>query len=75
MKPKDDVPRAFPQVATANKLGMLLTKLEQEFGMTPSARTRIEVPTQSEYDPMLDGNPFQEFLARSRAANQEEPDA
>ncbi len=58
---------AFPQVASANKLGMLLTKLEQEFGMTPSARTRIEVPDPLTYDPLLDGNPFQEFLARANA--------
>ena len=34
----------FPQVASANKLAAQLTRLEQEFGMTPSARTRISVP-------------------------------
>ena len=34
----------FPQVAIANKLAAQLTRLEQEFGMTPSARTRISVP-------------------------------
>jgi len=32
----------FPQATTANKLSVLLAKFEQEFGMTPSARTRIE---------------------------------
>jgi P27 family predicted phage terminase small subunit len=32
----------FPQVSEASKLGMLLARLEQEFGMTPSARSRIE---------------------------------
>ena len=37
----------WPQVSIANKLSMQLTKLEQEFGMTPSARTRIQVPTAS----------------------------
>lgn len=37
----------WPQVAIANKLSMQLTKLEQEFGMTPSARTRIQVPAAS----------------------------
>ena len=26
----------------ANKLSLLLTKFEQEFGITPTARTRIE---------------------------------
>jgi P27 family predicted phage terminase small subunit len=33
----------WPQVAIASKLAHLLTRLEQEFGMTPSARTRIQV--------------------------------
>lgn len=32
-----------PQVAISHKLGTLLTRLEQEFGMTPSARSRIQV--------------------------------
>ncbi len=34
----------FPQVAIAHKLAGQLTRLEQEFGMTPSARARITVP-------------------------------
>ena len=33
----------WPQVAIAHKLALQLTRLEQEFGMTPSARTRIPV--------------------------------
>jgi P27 family predicted phage terminase small subunit len=33
----------FPQVAIAHKLGVLLSKLEQEFGLTPSARSRINL--------------------------------
>lgn len=33
----------WPQVAIAHKLGLTLTRLEQEFGMTPAARTRIHV--------------------------------
>ncbi len=33
----------FPQVAIAHKLAGQLTRLEQEFGLTPSARTRIHV--------------------------------
>ena len=46
---KDDKGRTkcvqpWPQVATANKLAMQLTRLEQEFGLTPAARTRIHVP-------------------------------
>jgi P27 family predicted phage terminase small subunit len=32
----------WPQVAIAHKLGQTLARLEQEFGLTPSARTRIE---------------------------------
>jgi P27 family predicted phage terminase small subunit len=31
----------FPQVAIANKLAIQLARLEQEFGLTPSARSRI----------------------------------
>jgi hypothetical protein len=33
---------AFPHVSIVNKLGLSLSKFEQEFGMTPSARSRIE---------------------------------
>ena len=33
----------FPQVSIANKLAINLTRLEQEFGMTPAARTRIHI--------------------------------
>ncbi len=33
----------FPQVSEAQKLSLALTRLEQEFGMTPSARSRIQV--------------------------------
>jgi P27 family predicted phage terminase small subunit len=36
----------WPQVAIANKLAQQLTRLEQEFGMTPSARARIQVAPQ-----------------------------
>ena len=41
----------WPQVAIANKLAQQLTRLEAEFGMTPSARARIQVaPSQPEAD-------------------------
>ncbi len=33
----------WPQVAIANKLAQQLTRLEQEFGMTPSARARLQI--------------------------------
>ena len=33
----------FPQVAIAHRLSLALTKLEAEFGMTPSGRSRIHV--------------------------------
>jgi P27 family predicted phage terminase small subunit len=33
----------WPQVAIAAKLAQQLTRLEQEFGMTPSARARIQL--------------------------------
>ncbi len=34
----------YPQVAIAHRLSIALTKLEAEFGMTPSSRSRIYVP-------------------------------
>ena len=33
----------WPQVAIAHKLAQQLTRLEQEFGLTPSARARIQL--------------------------------
>jgi phage terminase small subunit len=33
----------FPQTAIANKLALTLTRLEAEFGMTPSGRSRLHV--------------------------------
>lgn len=33
----------WPQVAIAHRLATQLTRLEQEFGMTPSARARIQI--------------------------------
>ncbi len=36
--------RAYPQVRIANQLAEQLLRLEQQFGMTPSARSRLEVP-------------------------------
>lgn len=37
-----------PQVSIAKGLVQVLSRYQQEFGMTPSARTRIEVPNQKE---------------------------
>lgn len=34
----------FPEVALMHKLSTALSRLEAEFGLTPSARTRINVP-------------------------------
>lgn len=43
----------FPEVAQIHKLSLALSRLEQEFGLTPSARTRINVPLQpKESDPV-----------------------
>ena len=33
----------FPQVATASKLSQQLLRLEQEFGLTPSARSSLDI--------------------------------
>jgi len=47
-----------PQVAIAAKLGTLLGRLEAEFGMTPSSRSRIEaLPSDKE-----DQDPLAEFM-------------
>ena len=43
---KDGKPTSFqqfPEVGIVNKLGQQLLRIEQEFGLTPAARTRIEV--------------------------------
>lgn len=43
----------FPEVAQIHKLSVALSRLEVEFGLTPSARTRINVPVQPrETDPI-----------------------
>ena len=49
-----------PQVSEASKLGMLLARLEQEFGLTPSARTRIECSEEDEDESI------QDYLERRR---------
>lgn len=44
LKDEQGKPKCFqpwPQVSIANKLAQQLTRLEQEFGMTPSARSRL----------------------------------
>lgn len=33
----------YPEVAIINKLNISLLRIEQEFGLTPAARTRIQV--------------------------------
>ena len=34
----------YPQVSLHHKLGLMLLRLEQEFGLTPSARARFTAP-------------------------------
>jgi len=48
----------WPQVAIAHKLALTLLRMEQEFGMTPAARTRIQVPL-----PPAEPDEFDKFLA------------
>jgi P27 family predicted phage terminase small subunit len=38
----------WPQVSIANKLAAQLSRLEAEFGMTPSARARIQLTSQNQ---------------------------
>ena len=52
----------FPQVAIARSLLQLLKTYQQEFGLTPSARTRIEVGEKS-------GGKLAAFRAEYRAAD------
>ncbi len=40
----------WPQVAISHKLAQQLTRLEQEFGMTPPARSRIQIDKPSTID-------------------------
>ena len=48
----------FPQVAIARSLLQALRGYQQEFGLTPSARTRLEVePTRR-----IEDDPFQQYL-------------
>ncbi len=42
--------KCYPQVRMANQLAEQLLRLESHFGMTPSARSRIEVPQQDAQD-------------------------
>ena len=44
----------FPQVSIARNLLMILKSFYQEFGMTPSARTRIEIPAEDDGDNILE---------------------
>jgi phage terminase small subunit len=34
---------SWPQSSTYNKLGSMLLRIEQEFGLTPSSRSRVQV--------------------------------
>jgi len=50
----------FPQVSIYRNLSLHLTRLEQEFGLTPSARTRIAVANA----PEANDDPLESFLQR-----------
>ncbi|KKL45226.1 hypothetical protein LCGC14_2357790, partial [marine sediment metagenome] len=50
-----------PEVAISQRAAALMTRLAQEFGLTPSSRTRIEAPNA---DP--DEDDFDEFLNRGK---------
>ena len=63
-------------MATANKLGMLLTRMEAEFGMRQSARTRIQAPQGAGYEMDEEdrrifgegGSAFRDLLRRANEA-------
>jgi P27 family predicted phage terminase small subunit len=52
--------KTFPQVRNADRLATQLSRLEQSFGLTPAARTRIQV----EVGPNGGRDPLGEFVAR-----------
>jgi P27 family predicted phage terminase small subunit len=51
----------FPQVGIAHRLAAALSRLEAEFGMTPSARARIEALPKGDQDE--DDDPLQVFMS------------
>ena len=58
----------FPQAANAHKLGALLTKLEQEFGLSPSARVRLSACLPP---PPREPTDFDRFLMEGRRLREE----
>lgn len=48
----------WPQVSIAHKLAQLLTRLEQEFGLTPSARARLQMTPVAAEQPNHDKSRF-----------------
>ena len=58
----------FPQVAIASRLALELTRLEQEFGMTPASRTRISVPVSAPPRMVNDLNDKSRFFSTPRLA-------
>lgn len=53
----------FPEVALLHKLSLALSRMEAEFGLTPSARTRLNVPIR----PLPDNDLIKEFFKGSAA--------
>jgi len=56
----DGVTKKYPENDIFDKLAVQLTTLEREFGLTPSARTRIRT------EPIEDTSEFDEFLAKGK---------
>jgi len=56
----------WPQVAISHKLAQQLTRLEQEFGMTPSARSRIQLDAPATVDST---NPAAKYVNPSGATS------
>jgi len=58
-----------PQASIANKLAQTLTRLEQEFGLTPSARARIHRDTQ-----LREPSDLEQFLGLKEVPYEEWPE-
>lgn len=65
----------WPQVAIAIKLAQQLTRLEQEFGMTPSARARLSVPGPPRASSTSKGRYFTDSAWRCLTATAQEANA
>ena len=59
----------FPQVSIAKSLLQVVRGYQQEFGLTPSARTRLEVEPIAALRRRIENDPFEQFLNQRHRPN------